>query len=393
LYGDDPDSVLILPIFDYQSGFVQMHPLEWTVNRLVFKNHFGWDCYIGIPCLLLSHKADSTFASKRDLTDLLTKDTRPLYSNVFVPPSNSWSQILHNVYFHYTTGFAVLSMIDQTQPLAYSQNDAARGLLAYIGNLNRRMGCASSNKQRSTPFEVYTYPFHDILNTQQQQQQQQQQQESTNDPQRPPHCWIPIIIVYGADSYAMSDLINGLDEFEYPPAVIVDIQAYDTEPFYEKPMLISNTTWVVSYFIEAARFDMLRMDLTVPTTPTSSSSSEQERPGQPVIPNMELIQDSMSPVAQYVKDEKFYTDFEFTSNLVKEALDNDPVIATMDQPMPLASKPPDVYHCFAGECPIGNLFTDAARWKSQADIAIINAGGVRGPGWDAGTLFGRLFGL
>jgi len=94
----------------------------------------------------------------------------------------------------------------------------------------------------------------------------------------------------------------------------------------------------------------------------------------------------MTTVADYVKDEQFLADFEFTRTLVHEALRNDPVLAAMDNAMPLATKPPDEYHCFAGECPIGNLFTDAARWKVQADVAIINAGGVRGPGWDAGEI-------
>ena len=71
--------------------------------------------------------------------------------------------------------------------------------------------------------------------------------------------------------------------------------------------------------------------------------------------------------------------------MVAEASRNDPIVATMDTSTPLATKPPNEYHCFAGECPIGNLFTDAARWKSKSDLAIIDAGGVRGPGWDAGT--------
>ena len=406
---DDSSSLLILPIFDYQSGLVQMHPLEWTVNRLVYETYFNYKCYIGIPCLLLSHYKDSTFASKRDLSDLLVASehsARPVYSNVLVPPSNSWNQIIHHVYFDKDTNLAILSMIDQTQPLAYSQNDAANGLLTYIGNINRRNKCtimgdsdgAGGATSAATAFETYM-SSHNLSSTsssetQQQEEQQQQQQ----------NCWIPIIIVYGADTNAVKNLIENLHTFDYPPAAIIDIQASNgnVDPYYEQPMKIvtattgtgratnsTSSTWVVSYFIESSRFDMLQFELNVTTTATMQQQQVVQQQQQMVvdITNVELIQDKMYPVANYVKDEQFYKDFEFTSSLVREALDNDPIVATMDNmAMPLASKPPDVYHCFAGECPIGNLFTDAARWKVQADVAIINAGGVRGPGWEAGNV-------
>ena len=36
--------------------------------------------------------------------------------------------------------------------------------------------------------------------------------------------------------------------------------------------------------------------------------------------------------------------------------------------------------------PIGNLYTDAARWYTNADVAFITSGGVRGPGWPAGEV-------
>lgn len=39
-----------------------------------------------------------------------------------------------------------------------------------------------------------------------------------------------------------------------------------------------------------------------------------------------------------------------------------------------------------GECPIGNLFTDALRWKAGADFAAMSSGRLRGPGWPAGKV-------
>lgn len=43
-------------------------------------------------------------------------------------------------------------------------------------------------------------------------------------------------------------------------------------------------------------------------------------------------------------------------------------------------------YAFVGECPIGNLFTDSLRWASDADFAVLNSGGLRGPGWAEGPV-------
>ena len=54
---------------------------------------------------------------------------------------------------------------------------------------------------------------------------------------------------------------------------------------------------------------------------------------------------------------------------------------------------PEIYNAltslrlwFSGECALGNLFTDAMRWASNADIAFIQSGGIRGSGWPAGPV-------
>jgi len=64
---------------------------------------------------------------------------------------------------------------------------------------------------------------------------------------------------------------------------------------------------------------------------------------------------------------------------------NDPIVGTSDF-MPASSiDGDDVFRlCMGGECPIGNLFNDALRWASGADFAVMNSGGLRGPGWPAG---------
>ena len=60
---------------------------------------------------------------------------------------------------------------------------------------------------------------------------------------------------------------------------------------------------------------------------------------------------------------------------------NNPIVGYTTT-MPL-SRVDDYRACKAGECPLGNLFTDAIRWFTQTDIAFTSSGGYRGEGWSA----------
>ena len=42
--------------------------------------------------------------------------------------------------------------------------------------------------------------------------------------------------------------------------------------------------------------------------------------------------------------------------------------------------------CKAGECPVGNLFTDAIRWYTKTDVGFTSSGGYRGLGWPEGPV-------
>lgn len=55
--------------------------------------------------------------------------------------------------------------------------------------------------------------------------------------------------------------------------------------------------------------------------------------------------------------------------------------------MPVAQSDFSSYRrCHAGECKIVNLYTDALRWRADADFAFIASGGLRGQGWAAGDV-------
>ena len=83
-------------------------------------------------------------------------------------------------------------------------------------------------------------------------------------------------------------------------------------------------------------------------------------------------------------DEQFAADISYVHALAAQAAANDPVLGHSGE-MPLI-RDDDWRLCMGGECPGGNLFTDAIRWYAEADVAFISSGGVRGPGWPAGDV-------
>lgn len=63
---------------------------------------------------------------------------------------------------------------------------------------------------------------------------------------------------------------------------------------------------------------------------------------------------------------------------------------TASPPFPGTASVSSALSLAVGECPLGNLYTDAYRWRFGADIAFSTCGGLRGPGWPAGTGGGAL---
>jgi 2',3'-cyclic-nucleotide 2'-phosphodiesterase (5'-nucleotidase family) len=88
------------------------------------------------------------------------------------------------------------------------------------------------------------------------------------------------------------------------------------------------------------------------------------------------------------KDDEYNQDMEYLSTLADEALANDPIVGTTGfMPLTRTVSESDWRMCMGGECPIGNLFTDALKWTANADFAVINSGGLRGEGWEAGEVY------
>lgn len=360
-YADDSDvGCLIIPRLDYQSAFVQMHPLAWAVNRIVYQYRYQWPVYWAFASLFSQHKDDSAVAN-RDLTDLLTQEFTPLLSNVAVPASNSWSELVKHIYFHKDTGLAVMVITHFAQVFSTPGIETTQGLLRYISLLNKRAGCVlpdnhnnnntaqtTTNMNRNTPFEDYA--------------------TARNLTWTKTQCWIPVLIITGYDPEGFSHMIETLAHDANPPQVILDISG-NQENYTEATLLANSTTWVYSKAYREGSFVQQRLYL--------------NQDGTRVI-NMTIVDESITEIQEDVKDDQFAADIEYMRNLAKEAVMNDPVVG-LSQEMPVVRDSP-LTPCRGGECPAGNLFADALRWKANASVAFINSGGVRGDGWPRGEV-------
>eukprot|EP00668_Euglena_longa_P010226 GGOE01012404.1.p1 GENE.GGOE01012404.1~~GGOE01012404.1.p1 ORF type:complete len:949 (+),score=256.65 GGOE01012404.1:172-2847(+) len=88
-----------------------------------------------------------------------------------------------------------------------------------------------------------------------------------------------------------------------------------------------------------------------------------------------------APTAAYLADQAYL------QGLANDALVNNPTKGYSATAMPVTRLSGTKQNaCMAGECPLGNLYTDAYRQQFGADIAFSTSGGLRGPGWPIGPI-------
>eukprot|EP00668_Euglena_longa_P010228 GGOE01012406.1.p1 GENE.GGOE01012406.1~~GGOE01012406.1.p1 ORF type:complete len:1001 (+),score=330.95 GGOE01012406.1:213-3005(+) len=87
------------------------------------------------------------------------------------------------------------------------------------------------------------------------------------------------------------------------------------------------------------------------------------------------------------KTATYYADQTYLQGLASAALAYNPTLGTSSTAMPVTRLSGATTNaCMAGECPMGDLFTDAYVWRFDTDIGISTSGGLRGPGWAAGPI-------
>ncbi|KAL3943618.1 MAG: hypothetical protein SGBAC_002327 [Bacillariaceae sp.] len=335
---DEP--TLLLPLIDRNTPFVQMHPLSWAVNRLVYQGILGLEVFITAPSLLQQHKLDGI--SSRDLSSLQTPDFPFLLSNVAVAPGNSWSAYHIPVYFDEETGLAVMSIINNGEQYTVDQKESAIGLLNDIERINKQSGCYGDNPGQS----LYDSYFDNKTSTETEKK-----------------CWIPVV-VYSDVKTTFEDWLQAVTNHEFPPALVVYMEEKIEK--YAVPTLLGGV-WVVSYEISSSQYDEMTLQIA---------------DGGRALDSVELVGIDMATIPDELKDESYVRLQTTLSQLATEAAGNDPVVG---QSVEVPVQRTGTYRrCKAGMCETGNLYTDAIRWYTKSDIAFQGSGGFRGTGWAAG---------
>jgi len=342
-----------IQLLDKDSAFVHMHPLGLSVNRLILNGLMGLDVFASSPSILLQNNLDSGVSSQ-DISYLQTHDMPLLISNVGVPPSNSWHPYTKAVHFDAETRLAILSLSMSTEALNVP---AAMGGLRYIRKVNEENGCVKPSSSYHTLLSDY-FSHSNVTTT------RAEETDSSN-------CWLPIVYHSDKGDQFASFLTAMLAlPRHHRPAMIIDTAGSLKE--YEEPTLVDGI-WVASPRLNSRTFFQHKLEMSYDAVFGLQ------------LDYVEFTSAALSPLPDEMKDETYRSEILALKRAADEALRNNPVIGYSDE-MPFARDSTSYRPCKSGECPIGNLFTDAARWYTNADVAFITSGGVRGPGWAAGDV-------
>ena len=186
------------------------------------------------------------------------------------------------------------------------------------------------------------------------------------------NCWLPI--VYHSDKGdQFAPFLKAMRELppHHKPAMIIDTGEGSFHE-YEEPTLVDGI-WVAIPRLNSRTYFQHRLEI-----------SYDEIDGLQ-LDYVEFVSAPLSPLPDEMKDETYRSEIIALKRAADEALRNNPIVGYSDE-MPFARDLTSYRPCKSGECPIGNLITDAARWYANADVAFITSGGVRGPGWKAGEV-------
>ncbi|KAL7477242.1 hypothetical protein ACHAW6_003055 [Cyclotella cf. meneghiniana] len=328
--GDGP--AFHFPKLDRESKFVATHPEGWGVNRRILHEYFGWDSFEARPSLF-------TDEERLGSTNLLTPNFRPTMSNLALLPSSKWLQFLEHIHINEETGATFIYIAKESPPLTTPSVESIVAALDYIAYVNANNGCFDGSREG-------------ILSS----------GRVVNDTNL---CLIPI--VFFVDNLLRNEILQAIRDHPNPPLVLA--QGFGEQLF---PELVNNQTLFASIDVGGSLISHLHVEVDL-------DSWE--------IRNFTFNAVDLHQYPSKFKDDKYYQDVAFLRALADEALDNDPVVGkTGFMPLTRSLSENNWRMCMGGECPLGNLFTDALKWTSNADFAVLSSGGLRGEGWEAGEV-------
>lgn len=360
-YAQENQTSLVVNRLDFATPFVQMHPLGRGLNRLILYEYLGFEVYYAFRSLLGQTREVSP-SFERDIRNLSSLNIRPLLGNIGVSTANPWNQFSKHIHFDRNTGIALLAidgadedgdLIGRSDVVRVDQVSSAKGLLDFIHVTNEANKCTDDASLSTYNQYLFTSNHTSLLRN----------STALRDDYL---CWIPIIAYVVPNDDHFKRFLDAIVEYEHAPALILQTASWSKEPIRQ---VGTKGVWVANFFTWVRGYHQWTLTL-----------SEDRRS----IVNVTLIEDNLANLPDEARDEEYARDFEFINTLREEAGANDPIVGESGF-MPNANF--DIYRpCMGGECPIGNLFTDAMRWGGDADFAFTNSGGVRGQGWQSGPV-------
>jgi hypothetical protein len=330
--------VIVLPLLDRYTQFVEMHPLKLSVNTHVFNVLLGWGVFLSKASLL------SLDATQSGIRSLQSRSMPLLLTNAIVSPISSWHEYSRAVHLDAETKLAVLSIVPASaEPSSRVDSiSSVLGILRYVAKLSRESGCNPS----TSLYDSYLDRSHVAMEA--------------------PSCWIPVVWYCDPDPAHFEFFLQTVTESEYAPAAIVDTES-NSAGFLSPRQYGSKGTWVLSYKADPQLFTLHSFVL------------DEDRK---TILNFTTQNENILDLPENFKDEiylKHVTDLE---DLAAQAIANNPILGnSTSMPAPVEG---DFYRCIVGECELGNLFSDALRWYTGADVAFLAGDGFRGSGWPEG---------
>ncbi len=372
----------MLQLLDKDNAFVHMHPLGLSVNRLILNGLMNLDVFASSPSILLQNKHDHYKVSSQDISYLQTEQMPLLLSNVCVPPSNSWHPYTKSVHFDSETRLAILSLSMSAETMNVPQVESALGSLRYIRKVNEENGCVlvggseivdiggGTGEESSYETNMLFSHYFDDNNGSNATTKEEQQTAATTNEDPLANCWIPVVY-HSDDTDKFVSFLQGMLELpkHYRPALLIDAEG--NFPEYSQPTLVNNSDiWVSSTPMNTRSYFQHKLSI-------SRHYHRRDDDGMMLyglqLDNVELKTEPLYPLSEEIKDATYRTEILALRKVADEALQNNPIVGYSDE-MPFARDGGSIRPCKAGECPIGNLYTDAARWYADADFAFITSG-------------------
>lgn len=223
---------LVLPQLDFQSPFIQQHPLALDANRLVMNHLLGWKLF-----LMRSWFLGVEESQQKNVAGLQSTDWPLVISNVAVPSTNSWYHYTRGIFFDDETGLAIIHITEEIDVTSYHypKTKSSKIMLDRVKRVNQLSGCIENTN-------VYDIFINQTIPAERK-------------------CWIPVVIADLVTYDPQQSLLQELAEYENAPALFLDFGGKDAT-LNEIPKQIGpRGLWALSFQSNSEKFQQVKLRL------------------------------------------------------------------------------------------------------------------------------------